>query len=95
MERDLNSEGGLGTDMNRALSNNLVLILRKTWVDHDGPAAHTLQHLCFPPLHSNSTHRSTLQARIAQETKCEPSRSGRGTIIGFQKNLTFRSANSG
>lgn len=36
MERDLNSEGG------RALSNNLVLILHKTWVDHDGPAAHTL-----------------------------------------------------
>jgi hypothetical protein len=75
MERDLNSEGGLRTDMNRALSNNLVLVLHKTWVDHDGPAAHTLQHLYFPPLHGNSTHRSTLQARIAQETKREPSRS--------------------
>jgi hypothetical protein len=47
MERDLNSEEGLGTDMNRALSNNLVLILHKTWVDHDGPAAHTLS----TPLH--------------------------------------------
>jgi len=33
--------------MNRALSNNLVLILHKTWVDHDGPAAHTLS----TPLH--------------------------------------------
>ena len=71
MERNLNSEGGLGTDMNKVLSNNLVLILRGAWVDHDGPAAYTLQHLYFPPLHGNSTHRSTLQARIAQETKRE------------------------
>ena len=71
--------------MNRALSNNLVLILHKTRVDHDGPAAHTLSTYTSPPLHGNSTHRSTLQARIAQETKREPSRSAEVRQLAFTK----------
>ena len=71
--------------MNRALSNNLVLILHKSWVDHDGPAAHTLSTYTSRRFMAIQRIAALFKRELLKETKREPSRSAEVRQLAFTK----------